>query len=385
MDEISIRVNNKRPPTRIRLSEGNKGGRDRFQTAWHDKYEQLADFYEQHGHLKLKYKSSLYNWVSYQRTKRAGKRNCAARLSEEQIRLLDEIDFPWAPIKTDWQTRYNELANFYKTHGHLNVEYKSSLYNWMIHQRNNRGSQVSLSDEQIRLLDKINFSWTPKQNKLREEWNTRYKELALFYTEHGHTRVTAGSSLYYWTVVQRRKYAGIKPYAALTNEQTKMLDSINFVWNPEKYEKDRLHAAWLRRYQKLDDFFKIHGHLKVEHGSSMYTWMVKQRQRRFGKGGYSPLTEEQVQMLDDIGFSWEPTGGPRDVAWNRRYQELAEFYKQNGHPNVVGPSSLYTWMINQRQRRAGKGHCVPLTDKQIRLLDEIEFPWAPGSTGGTIR
>ena len=313
-----------------------------------------------------------------QRTKRAGRENRTA-LTDEQIRLLDEIDFPWAPIKSDWHSKYKELANFYKTHGHTNVEYKSTMYNWMMHQRTKReteGIHAPLSDEQIRLLDTLDFPWTPRKDKLQTEWNAKYQELANFYEEHGHVRIKHGTRLYWWALVQRRKRAGIKPYAPLTNDQIQLLDKINFTWNSKEDEQERIQAFWHTKYQKLVDFYNKHGHLKVKYGSSLYTWIVNQRQRRMGKGNHRLLSDEQIRLLDEIDFSWAPTGGPHEIAWNTKYQELAEFCKQHGHPNVMAPSSLYTWMVNQRRRRAGKGDCVPLKDKQIRLLDEIGFPWA---------
>ncbi|CAJ1945877.1 unnamed protein product [Cylindrotheca closterium] len=248
-----------------------------------------------------------------------------------------------------------------------------------MHQRNKRetdGIHATLSEEQIRLLDKIDFPWTPRRHRLQTAWNAKYQELTDFYEEHGHVRMKRGTSLYWWTVVQRRKRAGIQQYVPLTMEQIRLLDKINFTWNPKEDKQERLRAMWQAKYRHLAEFYNKHGHLKVKYGSGLYTWMANQRQRRVGKGNLATLTDEQVRLLDEVGFSWAPTGGPHETAWHTKYRELANFYKQHGHTNVTAPGSLYTWTVNQRRRQIGKGDCVPLNDEQIRLLDDIGFPWA---------
>mmetsp|Transcript_44651 Transcript_44651/g.107630 ORF Transcript_44651/g.107630 Transcript_44651/m.107630 type:complete len:439 (+) Transcript_44651:169-1485(+) len=287
--------------------------------------------------------------------------------------------------QTAWEAKYQELVDFREKHGHLKVKYPSPLYRWMVNQRNKRaskGTHAPLSEEQIRLLDQIDFPWTPREDGLHDTWDAKYQELVDFFEEHGHVQVKFGTSLYQWAAVQRRKRAGIKPYAPLTGEQIQLLDLVDFCWSPEQDAQERLQTAWYANYLKLVDFNNKYGNLKVKYGSSLYTWMVNQRQRRRGKENHAAITEEQIRLLDEISFPWAPTGGSREIAWQTKYQELAEFYKQHGHfKKVKAPTSLYTWMVSQRQRRAGKGGFLPLTDEQIRLLNEIEFPWSP--SGGT--
>ncbi|KAL3932689.1 MAG: hypothetical protein SGBAC_010732 [Bacillariaceae sp.] len=177
-----------------------------------------------------------------QRQKRAGTGG-RSPLSEERIRALDEINFPWFPegltVKHEdsWQIRYQELAEFYKMHGHHRVKTRSPLYNWMLAQRQKRpgkeGCDAPLTEEQIRLLDDINFPWEPERARmLLEAWRSRYQELKEHYSTHGHSKVSKASSttLYYWMVTQRRKRDGKNGRSPLTEEQIRLLDEIEFPW-----------------------------------------------------------------------------------------------------------------------------------------------------------
>eukprot|EP00526_Cylindrotheca_closterium_P022751 CAMPEP_0113621664 /NCGR_PEP_ID=MMETSP0017_2-20120614/11081_1 /TAXON_ID=2856 /ORGANISM="Cylindrotheca closterium" /LENGTH=177 /DNA_ID=CAMNT_0000531435 /DNA_START=357 /DNA_END=890 /DNA_ORIENTATION=- /assembly_acc=CAM_ASM_000147 len=164
-------------------------------------------------------------------------------LTDDQIRLLDEIDFPWVvdPYEARWDAKYQELVDFYNKNGHLWVERPSALYSWIITQRRKRrgkGGTIPLTNEQIRLLDEIDFPWTPTEGRRQREsferkWQSRYQELADFYKEHGHLKVKYQSSLYYWTVTQRRRRRGEGGRTPLTDEQIQLMDEIHFSWTPQ--------------------------------------------------------------------------------------------------------------------------------------------------------
>ncbi|KAL3929638.1 MAG: hypothetical protein SGBAC_012125 [Bacillariaceae sp.] len=124
------------------------------------KYNELVDFCNQHGHLKVENHESLYGWIKFQRKRRAGEKSCAA-LSLEQIRLLDEIEFEWKAERYDerWNDKYNDLAKFRQKYGHCLPDANlAGLYIWSDMQRSKR-KKALLSKEQINLLDGIDFSW----------------------------------------------------------------------------------------------------------------------------------------------------------------------------------------------------------------------------------
>jgi len=94
-----------------------------------------------------------------------------APLSEEQIALLENIDFPWLPQHGNerfwYKEQYDELVQLQKEHGHLLVDYKQNrtLSNWISRQRSkyedtSAGGTKSLRRSQINLLEQIDFPWT---------------------------------------------------------------------------------------------------------------------------------------------------------------------------------------------------------------------------------
>eukprot|EP00526_Cylindrotheca_closterium_P012384 CAMPEP_0113654284 /NCGR_PEP_ID=MMETSP0017_2-20120614/29074_1 /TAXON_ID=2856 /ORGANISM="Cylindrotheca closterium" /LENGTH=475 /DNA_ID=CAMNT_0000567421 /DNA_START=83 /DNA_END=1510 /DNA_ORIENTATION=- /assembly_acc=CAM_ASM_000147 len=347
-------------------------GTDR-QTAWNAKYQELVEFKKKHGHLRAECRSSLYDWQEVQRRKRSGTKRYSP-LTDDQVRLLDEIDFPWdARRQTLWNDKYQELVEFKKKHGHLRAEYRSSLYVWQEVQRRKRsgtGGCIPHTDEQIRLLDDIDFQWD-----MLDQWNDKYQELVEFKKKHGHLRVGRKSSIYDWQEVQRRKRNGMDGYSPLTDDQVRLLDEIDFPWDA------RRQTLWNDKYQELVEFKKKHGHLRAEYRSSLYVWQEVQRRKRSGTGGYIPLTDEQIRLLDDIDFPW---GTERKTAWNNKYQELVEFKKNHGHLRAEYRSSLFLWQEVQRRKRNGTKGYSPLTDEQIRLLDDIDFPWTPTRGRGGV-
>ncbi|CAJ1965599.1 unnamed protein product [Cylindrotheca closterium] len=133
---------------------------------WYEKYDELVEFWKEHGHFVLPVKpqfSTLQGWINTQRGKKiGGALGSVVRKSHDY--LLDRIGFPWRSdrIEFDWQLWYNELVQFWKEHGHLEVKHTENLplYDWMIRQRQNyKGTGVKLTDHQMEELEKIGFRW----------------------------------------------------------------------------------------------------------------------------------------------------------------------------------------------------------------------------------
>src|SRR5450755_3246925 len=75
------------------------------------------------------------------------------------------------------------------------------------------------------------------------------------------------------------------------------------------------------------------------------------------------LTDEQIRLLDQIGFSWNS----REDAWHTRYREARAFQDQHGHLNATFHTPLGAWLYQQRKKhRAGR-----LTGEQERLLHDL--------------
>jgi len=99
---------------------------------------------------------------------------------------------------------------------------------------------------------------------------------------------------------------------------------------------------------------------------SLGKWCSLQRAKK------SALTPEQIGLLNDLAFVWEPY----KEKWNAKYQQLKEFKVQNGHCNVPPQAAsqfpgLKVWVEKQRKRKRVKA----ISQEQIDLLDEIGFNW----------
>ncbi|HVB43271.1 MAG TPA: Helicase associated domain protein [Streptosporangiaceae bacterium] len=120
---------------------------------WHSAYEALAGFHAAHGHTRVPRRTltpagiDLGAWVTSQRARKA-------RLTSEQIRLLDQIAFCWNAREDTWHARYQEAADFKNQHGHLNATFHTPLGAWLYQQRKKHRTG-RLTSQQEQLLNNI--------------------------------------------------------------------------------------------------------------------------------------------------------------------------------------------------------------------------------------
>ncbi len=156
---------------------------------------------------------------------------------------------------------------------------------------------------------------------------------------------------------------------------------------------------WNDAFTIAETYYHEHGNLLVPKGCisdglNLYSWISRQRHR------YSliqsqnnavereekdrPLTEEQINALESIGMIWNIN----DYAWERAFALAQRYYKEHG--NLIVPKNyeedginLSHWVWTQRRIVNGtKGVTSrPLTEEQIRRLEEIGMVWAPKSKG----
>mmetsp|Transcript_15331 Transcript_15331/g.37722 ORF Transcript_15331/g.37722 Transcript_15331/m.37722 type:complete len:711 (-) Transcript_15331:379-2511(-) len=141
------------------------------------------------------------------------------------------------------------------------------------------------------------------------------------------------------------------------------------------FEFNEIIAPWYDHYHELVQYRSDNGHILVskEENVSLLMWIRAQRCRYNGMKGYTRLSKAKIELMDNIGFSWESDF--HYSLWHTNYNELVAFRKKHGHLLVHRDTPLFEWMSHQQQRRAGKNDRSALSDEQIRLLDDIEFPW----------
>ena len=134
---------------------------------------------------------------------------------------------------------------------------------------------------------------------------------------------------------------------------------------------DALGVSWDERYGELVAYKERFGSCEMPYrwaeNQKLATWVVAQRQNK-QKG---KLTKEQVQLLDYLGFIWQPHS--RD--WRGMYLRLLEYKRVHGDCNVpqkwLKDRKLAGWVRTQREKKTlGK-----VSAERIRLLDNLGFEW----------
>jgi hypothetical protein len=188
-----------------------------------------------------------------------------------------------------------------------------------------------------------------------------------FKNKHGHCNVEFEkanySSLYSWLNIQRSD----KRQGGLQAEREAMLNEQGVSWNAGV-----LDAKWRERYERLKQYHAEHGNSDVpdryEGDSQLAKWVSKQREQR----KKNALSDEQVGLLDEIGFTWKH----RDRgSWDDRLAEVIAFKEKQGHCDIpmtiTDPPKLAAFINNTRsQRNSGT-----LSAGRIAKLDAVGFVW----------
>ena len=172
---------------------GMRFGTNKLQEEWNKKYELAKAYYEHYGNLEVpqKFKTingydydengiSLGAWMNTQRLAFNGKGS--SKISEEEVELLKQIGmrFGTSKLQEEWNKKYELAKAYYNHHGDLEIPQKFkttngydydengiSLGSWISIQRqafNGKGT-YKISDERIKLLDKIGMKWFLKNKK----------------------------------------------------------------------------------------------------------------------------------------------------------------------------------------------------------------------------
>lgn len=127
---------------------------------WLNFYQQLVEFKQKHGHLRLAKDTAdihLIRWADYQR------RYKERRVSPKRLKLLEDINFVWdvKEFKEEkWAYFYDQLATFYNRFHHANVPSRwkenPKLANWVQYIK---GRKEYLTKEQIAALEQLQLRW----------------------------------------------------------------------------------------------------------------------------------------------------------------------------------------------------------------------------------
>mmetsp|Transcript_26549 Transcript_26549/g.48166 ORF Transcript_26549/g.48166 Transcript_26549/m.48166 type:complete len:885 (-) Transcript_26549:148-2802(-) len=363
---------------------------------------------------------------------------------------------------TPWEVRYEELVQFQAEHGNVLVPQlyppHPALGRWCSKQREYYRQQsedevttTPLTLERIQLLQTLGFSFAPGrggrsrtprvQEKLDQEWETRFAELLQYRETHGHVdvpiRYKETGALGRWVAVQRRSYqqrvtTGVlrSSVSAKTNDGERLkrrferLSEIGFQFvlghgnNPKTPKRQALSKQQAEKWELLfRQWVQFHqDHSQEVPSSELARWIIEQRRRywyRFKQAQHSnvtmnkyprrtesnpnqkgnnetkkkksielPLEEEKVKRLEQVGFSWNPA---RDALFEGQLTTLRRYFGQHGNSlqdfRRKDNPKLYKWMEKQRAyfRDYMNGHISKLP-KRLDMNDRIRRLEAVGFT-----
>lgn len=235
---------------------------------WDMNYEAAVRFYEAHGHLRVtaRYETpeglKLGRWITNIRQKYHA--SSSGALTEEQIRQMEAIGMVWDENEAQWQHHFGCAAEYYDTHGNLDVpisymtEDGFALGRWLTQMRTARRGkrQQRLTEEQIAQLDSIGMSWEKRGDTT---WMQGYAQAKGYYDEYGSLQVPSnyktenGFALGKW--ISRQRYAYRNPEksnATLTKERIALLQQIGITLDKQS-TKDKGAANVSKEHERLEE------------------------------------------------------------------------------------------------------------------------------------
>ncbi len=180
-------------------SPSEKDAQTRFkpfhEEKWNFHYCELLNFKKEHGHCLVPHtfpsKPHLARWVKRQRRqyKLRLEGNQNSTMTEERIKILNDVGFVWDSHEVIWNERFNQLVAYKEKVGHCRVpsycKECPQLASWVKCQRRQYklyfedGKGSSMNEDRIRLLDSIGFIWEVHPGRKKKEENgAHYQHIA---------------------------------------------------------------------------------------------------------------------------------------------------------------------------------------------------------------
>ena len=136
-------------------------------------------------------------------------------------------------------------------------------------------------------------------------------------------------------------------------------------------------TVWQGRFQELFEYKLTNGNCLVPSRYSpnptLGHWVMTQRRQYhlLKNKKTTSLTDERIKELDTLGFSWVVRDDP-EATWNHRYEDLYEYYKDNGDCLVPQRYDLNkrlgTWV---RLHSSNKTTTHTITFKRVLLFSFV--------------
>lgn len=286
----------------------------------------------------------------------------------DKKRFIEKLDTRIVEIiGRSWDFWYGLNLKYKDEFGDANAprKYKTpegfQLGQWQTDQRRLYRAR-KLSPERMKRLEEIGFKYGVSKEELFEKGII---ETVLYKYRTGNAnapknyKASEGFSLGSWQRTQRHKYVENK----LSPEQIKGLEDVGFKWAL------LLEDTFEKGFQETVNYKEKKGSpnaplgYKTFEGFHLGTWQDHLK-KYYEKGKLSP---EQIQRLEEIGFTWEPF----DEQFENGFLETLKYKERKGSPNAFEGFPLGQWQ-NDQIKSYRKGSLSP---ERIKRLDQIGFRW----------
>ena len=317
---------------------------------WNIKLQELKGFYREYKHLNVH-----YVWNKLKMVKGEGKdddNDGNGKHDDDDDDDDDDID-----TNDDIVTKYKQLhqwmihqrqehTKFENQHCYLNDQNHTSITTTQT-SSSSSAAVSSMTTYRIQKLESIGFTFDnrphalfqmklqqlkeykrvhghlqiPKNDKLLGRWVARqrelYREIIMNQTKSNTEENDAdnhhdggGNSIYddedYDDYVRRTSY-----FNTLTPERIQKLEEIGFEWK-STIKGTAYNHTWETRLQELHDYQQQHGNCNVpktyKDNKMLGSWVRNQRAQYWTRqkpGKRSPMTNERIHQLENIGFQWK--------------------------------------------------------------------------------
>ncbi|EJK59181.1 hypothetical protein THAOC_20628, partial [Thalassiosira oceanica] len=296
---------------------------------------ELKLHFDEHGHFDVSTSENarlakyVFSIRSAYNNRDVGGKKSAWKISDETISELESMGFTWeqsrprrSPTKRrSFESRVADLKKFKQRHGHLHVtrEEDQSLFNFCSHVRygqNHPGKGMVMTEERVKALDEIGFSWTgnrgtrteARNERNRKSFESRLADLRQYKQQHGHLNVKQEEDKSLYNFCQNVRTGRNKPGIGMkiTDERIKALDEICFPWGGLRSSGPKV-ITFEERLDELRNYKHRHGHMNVRWSDdiSLAAYCSKLRfARKTKKTTRLNLIDAKIAALDSIGFDW---------------------------------------------------------------------------------
>jgi hypothetical protein len=304
----------------------------------------------------------------------------------------------------NWNQTFERLVAYKNEYGNCNVPQSYNdggsphLGRWVSQERQNY-KKGHLSQDRIDQLESIGFVWRLEGEDLSQllrddkTWESAFQRLVMYKDQHGDVNVPnrykdGGSPhLGRWVQKQKDDYLSFTRTnggtVGISQERFDRLNSIGIVW--ELGRQDEYNASWMAKFGELKSFQQKYNSTKAKSVarasddpiSKLGYWVAFQivDYNKFIANETSRFTEEKIELLESMGFSWTLKSENAHDKWLHMYFKLYLYHYQNNSTKVSEANGHNSKLVNwaKKQKEDYKNSC--LSKLQIDLLNELDFDW----------